>query len=97
MGVAAAMSHPNVGVVAPGASLVKILRNHHWYYGMANIKNPMLIQSVGNANSIRACKLVRKWLDNDSCENFQNYFELQQPKTETRNVGYLIRIQNRIR
>ena len=31
-------------------------------------------------------------LDNDICENFQGYFELQQHKTQTRNSECLIRL-----
>ena len=55
-------------------------------------KNPTAIQSVVNAKNIRACKLVRKCLDNDICENFQGYFELQKHKTKTRNSQCLIRL-----
>ena len=57
-----------------------------------NSKNPIAIQSVANAKGTRACKLVRKCLDNDICENFQGYFELQQHKTQTRNSECLIRL-----
>ena len=35
-----------------------------------NSKNPIAIQSVANTKGTRACKLVRKCLDNDICENF---------------------------
>ena len=31
------------------------------------------IQSVTNANKIRACKLVRKCIDKDICDTFQGY------------------------
>ena len=57
-----------------------------------NSKNPIAIQSVANAKGTRACKLVRKCLDNDICENFQGYFELQQHKIQTRNSECLIRL-----
>ena len=57
-----------------------------------NSKNPTAIQSVANGKSIRACKLVRKCLNNDICENFQGYFELQQHKTRTINSECLIRL-----
>ena len=57
-----------------------------------NTKNPTAIQSVINAKSSRACKLVRKCLDNDICETFQGYFELQKHKTQTRNNECLIRL-----
>ena len=36
--------------------------------------------------------MVRKCLDNDICENFQGYFELQQQKTQARNSECLIRL-----
>ena len=55
-------------------------------------KNPIAIQSVANAKGTRACKLVRKCLDNDICKNFPGYFELQQHKTQTRNSECLIRL-----
>ena len=35
---------------------------------------------------------MRKRLNNDICENFQGYFELQQHKTRTRNSECLIRL-----
>ena len=46
----------------------------------------------GSSSWFRACKLVRKCLDNDICKNFQGYFELQQHKTQTRNSKCLIRL-----
>ena len=57
-----------------------------------NSKNPIAIQLAANAKKIRACTLVRKCLDNEICENFQRYFELQQHKTQTRNSEFLIRL-----
>ena len=57
-----------------------------------NSKNPTAIQSVANAKRTRACKLVRKCLNNDICENFQGYFELEQHKTRTRNSECVIRL-----
>ena len=57
-----------------------------------NSKNPTAIQSIANAKWTRACKLARKCLDNDICENFQGYFELQQHKIQTRNSECLIRL-----
>ena len=35
---------------------------------------------------------MRKCLDNDICEIFKDYFEIQQHKTKTRNGGCLIRL-----
>ena len=43
------------------------------------------LMSVINANKMRACKLVRKCLDKDICEYFQNYFTLIEHEKETRN------------
>ena len=40
--------------------------------------------SVINANKMRTCKLVRKCLDRDICEHFQNYFTPIQHEKETR-------------
>ena len=57
-----------------------------------NSKNPIAIQPVANAKGIRTCKLMRKCLENDICKNFQEYFELQQYKTQTRNSECLIRL-----
>ena len=57
-----------------------------------NSKNPTAIQSVTSAKRTRACILVRKCLDNDICENFQGYFELQLHKKQTRNSDWLIRL-----
>ena len=55
-------------------------------------KKSTATHSVANAKRTRACILVRKCLDNDICENFQGYFELQQHKTQTRNSECLIRL-----
>jgi hypothetical protein len=41
-----------------------------------------LISAV-NANKLRACKLVRKCIDNDICDIFKNYFTVQQHGRET--------------
>ena len=57
-----------------------------------NSTNPTAIQPVTSAKRTRACILVRECLDNDICENFQGYFELQQHKTQTRNSDCLIRL-----
>ena len=42
------------------------------------------LTSVVNANKSRACKLVRKCLDKDTCEQFQNYFTLREHEKQTR-------------
>ena len=57
-----------------------------------NSKNLIAVQSVANAKRIRAFTLVRKCLDNDTCENFQGYFKLQQHKIQTSNSECLIRL-----
>ena len=45
------------------------------------------LQSVTNANKLRACTIVRAFLDNDVIEPFKNYFQLIQ----TRHNSNLIR------
>jgi len=43
-----------------------------------------VIQSVENADNIRACKLVRNCLGREATENFQIYFEVQDHEIERR-------------
>ena len=50
------------------------------------------IQSVTNANKIRACKLVRKCIDKDICVTFQGYFEINDHKMCTRNNQCLVKL-----
>ena len=50
------------------------------------------IQSVTNANKIRACKLVRKCIDKDICDTFQGYFEINGHKMRTRNNQCLVKL-----
>ena len=38
------------------------------------------------------CKAVRICLDGKSCENFQNYFDLQKCEIRTRNVGCMVKL-----
>ena len=48
--------------------------------------------SVVAGNKIRACKLVRKCLDNDICDILKNYFTLQQHERETRNNKLILKL-----
>ena len=50
------------------------------------------IQSVVNANKIRACKLVRKCIDKDICDAFQGYFNINDHTVRTRNHQSLLKI-----
>ena len=50
------------------------------------------LMSAINANKMRACKLVRKCLDKDICEHFQNYFTLIEHDKETRNNNCTLRL-----
>ena len=50
------------------------------------------ILSVINANSIRACKLVRKCTDREVCDIFRGYFEVQEHETKTRNNQCLLKL-----
>ena len=47
------------------------------------------IISVMNTNNIRACKLVRKCTDRETCDSFHGYFEVQkhEKKQEIINVS----------
>ena len=58
---------------------------------LGNSSTKPAIQSVENANNIRACKLVHKCLDREANENFQGYFEVQDHKIETSNL-YLLKL-----
>ena len=44
-------------------------------------KVPLLL----NKNGIRCSTFIRKCLDNDVCDNFKNYFQLQEHSINTRN------------
>ena len=46
------------------------------------------LTSIANANMTRACKLVRKCLDKETCEQLHNHFTLQQHEKQTRNKNY---------
>ena len=48
--------------------------------------------SVINANKMRACKLVRKCLDKDICDHFQNYFTPIEHEKETKNNNCTLRL-----
>ena len=50
------------------------------------------IQSVVNANKIRACKLVRKCIDKDICDAIQGYFNINDHTVRTRNHQSLLKI-----
>ena len=50
------------------------------------------IQSVINANKIRACKLVCKCINKDICDTFQGYFEIIDHKMRTRNNQCLVKL-----
>ena len=50
------------------------------------------ILSVASANSIRACKLVRKCIDRETCDIFRGYFEVQEHETKTRNNRCLLKL-----
>ena len=52
------------------------------------------LMSVINANKLRDCKLVRKYLDKDICGHFQNYFSLIEHDKETRNNNCTLRLPN---
>ena len=52
----------------------------------------LLAQHLDYANKMRACKLVRKCLDKDICEHFQNYFTLIEHEKETRNKNCTLRL-----
>ena len=47
------------------------------------------IQSVVNANKVRACKLVRKCIDKDISDAFQGYFNSNAHTVRTRNQSLL--------
>ena len=57
-----------------------------------NSNNCDEIQSVTNANNIRACKLVRKCINKDICDTFQGYFEINDHKMGTRNNQCLVKL-----
>lgn len=65
---------------------------------MKNSKNPTKLQSVVNAKSSRAFKVVLRCLEINICELFQGCFELQQHKKQTRNskLDKVPRHQNRV-
>ena len=50
------------------------------------------LTSVVNANKTRACKLVRKCLDKETCEQLQNHFTLQEHERQTRNNTYTLKL-----
>ena len=50
------------------------------------------IQSVVNANKIRACKPVCKSIDKDICDAFQGYFNINDLTVRTRNHQSLLKI-----
>ena len=50
------------------------------------------ISSVINANNIRACKLVRKCTDGETCDNLRGYFEVQKHETKTRNSQCFVKL-----
>ena len=50
------------------------------------------LTSVVNANKTRACKLVRKCLERETCEQLQNYFTLQEHERQTRNNNYTLKL-----
>ena len=41
---------------------------------------------------LRACKLVRKCLERETCEQLQNYFTLQEHERQTRNNNYTLKL-----
>ncbi len=57
-----------------------------------DIKPNKKLTSVVNANRIRACKLVRKCLDKETCEQLQNHFKLQEHEKHTRNNKYTLKL-----
>ena len=50
------------------------------------------LTSVVNANNTRACKLVPKCLDKETCEQMQNHFTLQGHERQTRNNNYTLEL-----
>ena len=50
------------------------------------------LTSVVNANKTRACKLVRKCLDKETCEQLQKHFTLQEHERQTRNNNYTLKL-----
>ena len=50
-----------------------------------NVDQDHNLPSAINVNKIRACKVVRKCLNNDICEHFKDYFTLQNHAKHTRN------------
>ena len=50
------------------------------------------LMSVVNANKTRACKLVWKCLDKETCEQLQNHFTLQEHGRQTRNNNYALKL-----
>ena len=50
------------------------------------------IISVVNANKLRACKLVRKCIDNNVCDLFKSYFTVQHHGKEMRNNDNILKL-----
>ena len=50
------------------------------------------LTSIVNANKTRACKLVRKCLAKETCEQMQKHFTLQEHEKRTRNNNYTLRL-----
>ena len=57
-----------------------------------NLDQDHNLPSAINVNKIRACKVVRKCLNNDICEHFKDYFTLQNHGKHTRNNRHLLRL-----
>ena len=70
----------------------KLLSVHHRALDIikSNPNHELGIKPPNIYNQIRACQLVRKYLDGNVCSNFMSYFETHIHNTMTRNNGYKV-------
>ena len=57
-----------------------------------DVRTNQKLTSIVNANKTRACKLVRKCLAKETCEQMQKHFTLQEHEKRTRNNNYTLRL-----